>query len=94
MLRAHVLADFVWSAWLSSMHPVCRFISQCDLVQGVPPALRAQAARIIGGKTALLTRIDAANSDPTGVRLRPLWAACRRVCGDTASSGASVIAIV
>jgi snoRNA binding domain, fibrillarin len=43
-----------------------RFISNCDLVQGVPPALRSQAARIIGGKTALLARIDAANGDPTG----------------------------
>jgi U4/U6 small nuclear ribonucleoprotein PRP31 len=42
------------------------FISNCDLVQGVPPALRSQAARIIGGKTALLARIDAANGDPTG----------------------------
>lgn len=43
-----------------------RFISNCDLVQGVPPALRSQAARIIGGKTALLARIDAASGDPTG----------------------------
>ena len=43
-----------------------RFISNCDLVQGVPPALRSQAARIIGGKTALLARIDAANGNPTG----------------------------
>lgn len=34
----------------------------------MPPALRAQAARIIGGKTALLARIDAAGGDPTGVK--------------------------
>ncbi len=35
-------------------------------MQNVPPALRAQAARIIGGKTALLARVDAAAGDPTG----------------------------
>ena len=37
-------------------------------MQNVPPALRAQAARIIGGKTALLARIDAAAGDPSGVK--------------------------
>lgn len=44
------------------------FIAACDLIQGVPPALRQQACRIVGGKTALLARVDAAAGDPSGTQ--------------------------
>jgi len=37
----------------------CRFIFQCDIIQGTPPALRKKAARLVGAKTTLLARMDA-----------------------------------
>ena len=36
-----------------------RFIFQCDIIQGTPPALRKKAARLVGAKTTLLARMDA-----------------------------------
>lgn len=36
--------------------------------QGVPPAMRQQACRIVGGKTALLARVDASAGDPSGTQ--------------------------
>ena len=37
----------------------CRFIFQCDIIQGTPPALRKKAARLVGAKCTLLARMDA-----------------------------------
>ena len=41
------------------MCTVCRFIFQCDIIQGTPPALRKKAARLVGAKCTLLARMDA-----------------------------------
>lgn len=43
-----------------------RFIFQCDIIQGTPPALRKRAARLVGAKCTLLARVDAYGQDPSG----------------------------
>ena len=42
------------------------FIFQCDLVQGIPEAFRAKAARVVGAKCTLMARVDAYGTDPAG----------------------------
>lgn len=42
------------------------FVYGCDVIQNTPPALRAKAARMVGGKCTLLARIDAYGQDPSG----------------------------
>eukprot|EP00798_Chlamydomonas_sp_ICE-L_P000438 gene438-1836_t len=42
------------------------FIFQCPIMQQTPPALRSKAARLLGGKCALLARVDAFGQDPSG----------------------------
>mmetsp|Transcript_6589 Transcript_6589/g.19004 ORF Transcript_6589/g.19004 Transcript_6589/m.19004 type:complete len:499 (-) Transcript_6589:370-1866(-) len=51
-----------------SSQPHQGFIYNCDLIQGVPPAMRPQAARIVGSKVALQARVDAAAGDPSGTQ--------------------------
>ena len=45
---------------------MCRFIFQCDIIQGTPPAYRGRAARLVGAKCTLLARVDAYGQDPSG----------------------------
>lgn len=42
------------------------FIYGCELIQRTPPPLRSRASRLVGGKVALLARMDAYGQDPTG----------------------------
>lgn len=48
------------------------FVYGCALVQGTPPALRTRAARLVAGKAAILARVDAHGSDPSGAQGRAL----------------------
>jgi U4/U6 small nuclear ribonucleoprotein PRP31 len=42
------------------------FVYASPIVQGCPPALRPKAAKLVGAKAALLARVDAYGSDPSG----------------------------
>lgn len=42
------------------------FVFASPIVQGCPPGLRPKAAKLVGAKAALLARVDAYGSDPTG----------------------------
>ena len=41
------------------------FIFSCPIMQQTPPSLRIKAARLLGGKCALLARVDAFGQDPS-----------------------------
>jgi RNA processing factor Prp31 len=45
--------------------PTQGFIYGCELIQRTPPPLRSRASRLVGGKVALLARMDAYGQDPT-----------------------------
>lgn len=50
----------------ATVQPHQGFISNCPILQQMPPALRAKGARLIAGKCALLARVDAYGQDPAG----------------------------
>lgn len=59
------------------------FVYGCDVIQNTPPALRAKAARMVGGKCTLLARIDAYGQDPSGsagAAMKVLWRIALPAC--------------